>query len=51
VTDHRIDLDIHNLPGVLDGDLDRLLDALITTDEARRLAHLDAPTGGSSGAG
>ena len=29
VTDHRIDMDLHNLPSVLDGDLDRLLDALI----------------------
>jgi peptide chain release factor 1 len=37
VTDHRIGLDLHNLPGVLDGDLDRLIDALITTDQAERL--------------
>ena len=36
---HRLDL--HNLPDVLDGDLDRLIDALITTDQAERLAHLD----------
>ena len=41
VTDHRIGLDLHNLPGVLDGDLDRLIDALITSHEAERLAHLD----------
>ena len=40
VTDHRIGLDLHNLPGVLDGDLDRLIDALITTDQAERLAAL-----------
>ncbi|HEX9043832.1 MAG TPA: peptide chain release factor 1 [Candidatus Limnocylindrales bacterium] len=37
VTDHRIGLDLHNLPNVLDGDLDRLIDALITTDQAERL--------------
>ena len=37
VTDHRIGLDLHNLPGVMDGDLDRLIDALITTDQAERL--------------
>jgi peptide chain release factor 1 len=37
VTDHRIGLDLHNLPGVLDGDLDRLIDALITTDQAEQL--------------
>jgi peptide chain release factor 1 len=41
VTDHRINLDLHNLPNVLDGDLDRLLDELIATDQAQRLAHLD----------
>ena len=47
VTDHRINVDLHNLPNVLDGDLDRLLDELISTDQAERLAHLDqaAPVG------
>ncbi len=45
VTDHRIGMDLHNLPGVLDGELDKLLDALITTDQAERLAHLDAAAG------
>jgi len=43
VTDHRIGLDLHNLPGLLDGDLDRLLQALITTDQADRLAGFDDP--------
>ena len=42
VTDHRIGMDLHNLPGVLDGELDKLLDALIQTDQAERLANLDA---------
>ena len=41
VTDHRINVDLHNLPNVLDGDLDRLLDELISTDQAERLAHLE----------
>ena len=41
VTDHRIGMDLHNLPQVLDGDLDRLLDALIQTDQAERLANMD----------
>jgi peptide chain release factor 1 len=41
LTDHRIGMDLHNLPGVLDGDLDRLIDTLITTDQARRLANLE----------
>jgi peptide chain release factor 1 len=40
VTDHRIGLDLHNLPGVLEGDLDRLIDALATTDQAERLRTL-----------
>ena len=38
VTDHRIGMDLHNLPAVMDGDLDRLIDALITTDQAERLS-------------
>jgi len=38
VTDHRIGMDLHNLPAVLDGDLDRLIDTLIETDQAERLA-------------
>jgi len=41
VTDHRINVDLHNLPNVLDGDLDRLLDELIATDQAERLAHYE----------
>jgi peptide chain release factor 1 len=40
VTDHRIGMDLSNLPGVLQGDLDRLIDALITTDQAERLASV-----------
>jgi peptide chain release factor 1 len=40
VTDHRIKLDLSNLPQVLNGDLDRLIDSLITTDQAERLAAL-----------
>ncbi|MEO6350631.1 MAG: peptide chain release factor 1 [Candidatus Limnocylindrales bacterium] len=41
VTDHRINVDLHNLPNVLDGDLDRLLDELMSTDQAQRLADLE----------
>jgi peptide chain release factor 1 len=33
VTDHRIGLDLHNLPQVLDGDLDRLIQALQAKDQ------------------
>jgi peptide chain release factor 1 len=40
VTDHRIGMDLHNLPGVLDGDLDKLIDALSTTYQAEQMAAL-----------
>jgi peptide chain release factor 1 len=40
VTDHRIGKTVHNLPGVMDGDLDDLIDALIMADQADRLANL-----------
>jgi peptide chain release factor 1 len=46
VTDHRINVDLHNLPNVLDGDLDRLLDELISIDQAQRLAHVEAAPAG-----
>ena len=42
VTDHRIGFTTHNLSGVLDGDLDPVIDALTVADEAERLAHADA---------
>jgi protein subunit release factor A len=31
---------VHNLPRVLDGDLDPLIDALITSDQAEKLASM-----------
>lgn len=37
VTDHRIGLSSHNLPSVLDGDLEPFIDELATRDEAARL--------------
>jgi peptide chain release factor 1 len=37
VTDHRIGKTVHNLPGVMDGDLDDLIDALSMADQADRL--------------
>ncbi|MBA17498.1 MAG: peptide chain release factor 1 [Sphingomonas sp.] len=42
VTDHRINLTLHRLPEILEGEMDELLDALISEDEAERLAQLDA---------
>ena len=40
VTDHRINLTVHNLPGVLSGELDPLIDALSASDEAEKLAAM-----------
>jgi peptide chain release factor 1 len=38
ITDHRINYSIHNLPAVMDGDIDELMDELSTRAEADRLA-------------
>jgi peptide chain release factor 1 len=40
VTDHRIGATIHNVPGVLEGQLDPLIDALVMADQADRLRNL-----------
>ena len=37
VTDHRIGMTVHNLPGVLEGEIDQLIDALVMADQADRL--------------
>ncbi|WP_294240119.1 peptide chain release factor 1 [uncultured Sphingomonas sp.] len=41
VTDHRINLTLHRLPEILEGELDELIGALLAEDEAERLAALD----------
>ena len=43
LTDHRIGLDLSALPRVMDGEIDRLIDALVMADQADRLASI---TGG-----
>jgi len=40
LTDHRIGLTVHGLPGLLGGDLDRVIDPLGEADQARRLEEL-----------
>lgn len=37
VTDHRVSLTLHRLEGILDGDLDEIMNTLITTDQAKKL--------------
>ena len=41
VTDHRIGLTLHRLPTVLEGDLDELIDALVSAEEAERLQRVE----------
>lgn len=40
VTDHRIKLTLHRLDGILDGDLDEVIDSLIAADQAAKLSNL-----------
>ena len=40
VTDHRINLTLHRLPEILQGQMDELVGSLIAEDEAARLATL-----------
>ncbi len=37
VTDHRIGLTLYKIDAVMDGDLDELIDALVTADQAKKL--------------
>ncbi|TAK01111.1 MAG: peptide chain release factor 1 [Chloroflexota bacterium] len=48
VTDHRVHVDLSSLPRVMDGELDRLIDTLITTDQAERLSDLTDGDGGGA---
>ena len=47
LTDHRIGLDLSALPRVMDGEIDRLIDALVMADQADRLSSI---TGGDDAA-
>lgn len=40
VTDHRINLTLYKLDSIIDGELDEIIDALITTDQAEKLAGM-----------
>lgn len=41
VTDHRVGLTLHRLDGVLEGDLDEIIDTLNTADQSERLKQMD----------
>ncbi len=51
VTDHRIALTLHNLQGILDGDLDPIIDTVSTSEQARLLEEQLAAPGGHRQAG
>ena len=42
ISDHRIGLNLRNLPRILDGELDELIDALATSEQAKRLERQPA---------
>jgi peptide chain release factor 1 len=41
ISDHRIGLTLYKLPAFMDGDLDEVIDALITSDQAERMSATD----------
>jgi len=41
VTDHRINFSLYNLPSILEGEIDELLDKLIEEDEREQLELLE----------
>ena len=41
VTDHRIGLTVHQLDSILNGDMDIVIDVLITEDQAQKLAEIN----------
>ena len=41
VTDHRINLTVHKLDSILNGDMDVVVDSLITEDQAQKLAQIN----------
>jgi peptide chain release factor 1 len=48
VTDHRIGLTLHNLPRILDGELDPIIDALILADQTEKLKAVGVKNGTES---
>jgi peptide chain release factor 1 len=41
VTDHRVNITVHKLDGVMNGELDEIINALTSDNEARRLADIE----------
>lgn len=51
VTDHRIGMDVYNLPAVMDGDIDRFIDELATREQAEKLRGPSDGNGRDNGNG
>ena len=45
ITDHRINLTMHNLPAALEGDLEDVINALVANEQRERLAEASAEAG------
>ena len=41
ITDHRIEMSVHNLAGFLDGDMETMISSLLEENQARALANLE----------
>ncbi|GIV06788.1 MAG: hypothetical protein KatS3mg016_2363 [Fimbriimonadales bacterium] len=41
VTDHRIGLTLHDIQGILDGNIQPFIDALVAEEQARKLEQLE----------
>ena len=44
VTDHRIGLTLYKIDAIMDGNLDELIDALVTADQAEKLQSSQSDT-------
>ena len=42
ITDHRIEMSVHNLPAFLDGDMEEMISSLLEENQARALANLES---------
>jgi peptide chain release factor 1 len=42
ITDHRIEMSVHNLPAFLDGDMEDMISSLLEENQARALADLES---------
>jgi len=51
VTDHRINLTLYKINGILNGDIDEIIDNLITSDQARKIGAFASESASGAGSG